>query len=83
MQYSYRAQGVCCKELQFSVEDGVVSGLSFQGGCSGNLAGISKLVEGMPVDQVIAKLDGVRCQGQVSSCPAQLAEALKLVREEG
>ena len=79
MQYSYQTQGVCAKEMRFTVEGGLVTRLSFQGGCSGNLLGISRLVEGMPVEEVIARLEGVRCAGRASSCPDQLALALREV----
>ena len=77
MQYTYQTQGVCSKAMCFTVEDGIVTGLSVQGGCNGNLQGIARLVEGMPVEEVIARLEGVCCAGKVSSCPDQLALALR------
>ena len=61
------------------VEDGVVKSLQVTGGCHGNLQGISKLVEGMTVEEVIRKLDGINCNGKGTSCPDQLAQALKQV----
>ena len=59
------------------VENGKVEGLQVIGGCNGNLQGIAHLVQGMPVDEVIERLDGIKCGSKSSSCPAQLAEALK------
>ena len=59
------------------LEDGVIRAVRVLGGCHGNLQGISKLVEGMKVEEVIARLDGIRCGGKATSCPDQLAQALK------
>ena len=77
MQYTYTPKGICAREMQFTVENGKVSGFTVQGGCVGNLRGISRLVEGMAIEEVIARLEGICCEGRPSSCPAQLAEALK------
>jgi len=77
MQYTYRPGGVCSQEIRFSIEDGIVTGLSITGGCAGNLAGISRLVIGMPVEQVIASLEGVICGDRKTSCPDQIARALR------
>jgi len=63
--------------MHIDVEDGVVKSVQVIGGCNGNLQGISKLVEGMKVEEVIARLDGVRCGAKDTSCPDQLAQALK------
>ena len=81
MQYSYQTRGVCSKQLYFTIEDGVLTGLEFAGGCSGNLSGISRLVEGMPVDEVIDRLAGVQCGEKQTSCPDQLAQALRVALE--
>ena len=77
MTYTYRTNGTCSRMIEFTVEDGKVYNVSFQGGCNGNLKGIGKLVEGMPIDEVIARLQGIRCGFKSTSCPDQLAEALK------
>ena len=77
MQYTYHPQGVCAQELCFCVSDGLVTELSFRGGCNGNLQGISRLVEGLPVETVISRLEGLRCAEKPSSCPDQLAQALR------
>ena len=77
MVIEYTPQGVCSRQMLIEVEDGVVKSFQVLGGCHGNLQGISKLVEGMKVEDVIARLDGIRCGGKESSCPDQLAQALK------
>ncbi len=82
MVFEYRPQGVCSRLMRIEVEDGVVSSLQVMGGCNGNLQGISKLVEGMKVEEVIARLEGIRCGFKPTSCPDQLAKALKSVQEK-
>lgn len=77
MNIDYRPSGVCSKQIHIKVEDGIVSSLEFVGGCDGNLHALSRLVEGMPVEQIIAKLEGIRCGFKKTSCPDQLAKALK------
>ena len=74
---NYKTSGVCSKEIQFEIEDNIIKSVDFVGGCSGNTQGISKLVEGMSVDEVIKKLEGVKCGFRPTSCPDQLAQALK------
>lgn len=74
---NYRPTGVCSQMIHFDLEDNRVKNLSFIGGCNGNLQGISKLVEGMDVDEVISRLEGIRCGFKSTSCPDQLAKALK------
>ena len=77
MHYEYKTRGVCSSKILFDVEDNIVSNVRFIGGCNGNGQGISRLAEGMPVDEVIERLDGIRCGSKSTSCPAQLANALK------
>lgn len=77
MQYEYKTRGTCSQRILFEIEDGKVSNVQFLGGCHGNLQGISKLVEGMPVEDVIEKIEGIRCGMKPTSCPDQLAKALK------
>ena len=77
MKYSYNTSGTCSREIHFEIEDGKVKNLYFVGGCNGNLQGIGKLVEGMNVDEVIARLEGIHCGMKNTSCPDQLAKALK------
>lgn len=73
----FKTSGVCCTEINFEVEDNIVKDVNFKGGCSGNAAGISKLVVGMPIDDVITKLEGTKCGYKNTSCPDQLTKALK------
>ena len=77
----YKTKGTCSRGIKFDVEDGKVTGVVFDGGCHGNTQGVAKLVEGMPVDEVIAKLEGINCQGRGTSCPDQLARALREYKE--
>lgn len=73
----YKTHGVCSNSIEFEVEDNIIKSVKFNGGCSGNTTGISQLVAGMNVDDVIARLESVKCGSKDTSCPAQLAEALK------
>lgn len=73
----YKTHGTCSTQIQFDVTDGKVHNVSFTGGCNGNLKGICKLVEGMDAKEAISKLEGIRCGFKNTSCPDQLALALK------
>lgn len=73
----YKTKGVCSSEIEFEIENDIIKSVKFMGGCSGNASGISKLVEGMNVDDVIARLEGTTCGFKSTSCPDQLAKALK------
>jgi uncharacterized protein (TIGR03905 family) len=77
----YKTSGVCCPEINFEVEDNVVKNVIFTGGCSGNTSGISKLVVGMSIDEVITRLEGTTCGFKSTSCPDQLSKALKEWKE--
>lgn len=77
MQYNYKTSGTCSREIIFEIENGKVTNLHFIGGCNGNLQGIGALVEGMKVEDVIARVEGISCGGRPTSCPDQLAKALK------
>lgn len=77
MEISYKTKGVCSRGILVEVEDGIVKKVKFDGGCSGNTQGVATLVEGMKVEDVIKKLEGIKCGFKNTSCPAQLAEALK------
>lgn len=77
MIYEYYPRGVCSRKMIIDIEDGKIKDLEVIGGCNGNLKGISALVKGMAVEDVIERLDGIRCNGKPTSCPAQLAQALK------
>ncbi len=73
----YKTTGTCSSAIEFEVEDGIVKNVTFIGGCKGNTQGISALVKGMPVDEVISRLEGIKCGFKPTSCPDQLAKALK------
>ena len=75
--YQYKTKGTCSQMIYFDLEDGKVKNVQFMGGCNGNLKGIGQLVEGMNVDDVIARLEGTTCGMKRTSCPDQLAKALK------
>ncbi len=77
MQYTYKTKGTCSREINFEVENGKVKNVRFIGGCNGNLKGIGALVEGMDIDDVIARIEGTTCGLKPTSCPDQLAQALK------
>lgn len=74
---TYRTQGTCSRAINFEVQDGKVHNVSFMGGCNGNLKGISALVEGKPVGDVIRTLEGITCGPRPTSCPDQFAKALR------
>lgn len=82
MSHSYKTQGVCSRNITFDIRDGRVYDVRFDGGCNGNTQGISGLVEGMPVDEVIKRLSGIRCGFKGTSCPDQLAKALEKAKTE-
>lgn len=82
MTLKYRPRGTCSTMMEVSVDDGIVTEVKITGGCNGNLQGISKLVVGMPVDDVISRLSGIRCGPRSTSCPDQLAIALSKCKEQ-
>ena len=82
MQFEYKTKGTCSQMIFFEIEDGKVHNVQFLGGCNGNLQGIGKLVEGMEVDEVIRRVDGIHCGSKSTSCPDQLATALKQAKEK-
>lgn len=77
MQYEYKTKGTCSQRIFFEIEEGKLTHVEFLGGCNGNLKGICSLVTGMDVETVIARLDGIQCGMKNTSCPDQLATALK------
>lgn len=82
MKHLYTTSGVCSKAIEIDIEDGIIQDIAFVGGCHGNLQGISALVKGMPSSDVIARLEGINCRGKGTSCPAQLAAALRQIAEK-
>ncbi len=78
MRYSYQTQGTCSSQIDLEIDDnGVISNVQFYGGCHGNLQGISTLVRGMKATDAVSKLQGIRCGYKNTSCPDQLATALR------
>ena len=77
MKFTYKTKGVCSSLIELEIDDGIVKSVKFTGGCNGNLQGIGSLVEGMEVDDVIKKLSGIKFGFKGTSCPDQLAEALR------
>lgn len=77
MQYEFKTKGTCSQRILFEIEDNILKNVQFLGGCNGNLKGIGALVEGMRVDEVISRLEGTTCGMKSTSCPDQLAQALK------
>lgn len=77
---SYQPKGVCSRHMEIDVEDGVIQDVRVTGGCHGNLQGVSALLKGMTVEEAIARMDGIRCGMKPTSCPDQLAQALKTNR---
>ena len=77
MEIKYQPHGVCSRQIIIDVEDGIVNSVKFVGGCSGNTQGVAALAKGMKVNDVINRLEGIRCNSKPTSCPDQLAKALK------
>lgn len=73
----YKTKGTCSSFIDIEVKDGIIEEVVFTGGCNGNLKGIAALVKGMKVEDAIGKLEGIRCGFKPTSCPDQLAQALK------
>lgn len=77
MHITYRPRGVCSQLFEIDVEDGCIEKVVVEGGCSGNLQGISRLLVGMKIEDAVSRLEGIRCGFKPTSCPDQLAKALK------
>jgi len=80
MKTIFRPKGVCSQEMEIDTEDGVITNLVITGGCPGNLLGLSKLVTGMKINDAISQLEGLPCGNKTTSCPDQLAKALKGIK---
>ena len=77
VKFTYKTNGVCSRSIQIEIENDILKEVKYEGGCNGNLQGIGALVRGMQIDDVIQKLEGISCGFKKTSCPAQLALALK------
>lgn len=82
MEFTYKTSGVCSRAIEIEVEGNIVKNVRYIGGCNGNTKGISSLVKGMKIDDVIEKLENIGCNGRPTSCPDQLAKALKQYKTE-
>lgn len=82
MKYTYRPRGVCSQKIIFNLTDGIVSDVKVEGGCNGNLQGICTLLEGMKAQDVVEKFSGIKCGLKKTSCPDQIAEAIKKAQAE-
>ena len=79
---NFKTQGVCSREINFEMKDNKVVNVEFVGGCAGNTQGVARLIEGMDIDDAIARMDGIHCGPRPTSCPDQLAMALKMYKEQ-
>ncbi len=77
MDYEYKTKGVCARSINYSVEEGKVKNVKFNGGCNGNGKGVAALIDGMDVDEAISRIKGITCGMKKTSCPDQLATALE------
>ena len=82
MQYSYKTRGVCSQNIIIDMDGDTVQKVEFVGGCPGNTIGVARLSEGRNIDEVIGIVDGIRCGAKPTSCPDQLAKALKSIKEQ-
>ncbi len=79
---TYKTRGVCSREIRFEVKDNKLTNVKYIGGCPGNTQGVARLVEGMDIDDAIRRLSGINCGPRPTSCPDQLARALKAYKDE-
>lgn len=77
MFYSYTPKGVCSRQIEFEIDNGILKNVRFTGGCPGNLKALSALVEGMPYEEVLKRLSGIQCGFRKTSCSAQLTKAIE------
>ena len=82
MNYKFKNSGVCSSMVEFDLNDGIVSNVRYTGGCNGNLKGIAAMAEGMKAEDVIKRLEGIKCGFKNTSCPDQLAKALRTALEQ-
>ena len=81
MTYTYKTKGTCSTKIQIETQGDIVESVQFTGGCNGNLKGICSLIAGMKVDDVIARCKGIRCGFKPTSCPDQIARALRQLQQ--
>lgn len=81
MTFTYKTRGTCSRQIDITMDGDIIQEVKFHGGCNGNLKGISSLVKGMSADEIIKRFDGIECGMRSTSCPDQLAQALKQIKE--
>lgn len=79
----YKTTGTCSTQIHLEVEDGRIKDIRFDGGCNGNLQGVCALVKGMQTKEVLSRVEGIRCRSKLTSCPDQLAQAIRALEAEG
>ena len=77
MKHSYTTSGTCARQINFEIENGILTACEFVGGCAGNTVGVSRLIQGMKIDEAIKRLKGIPCGFRTTSCPDQLSIALE------
>lgn len=82
MKFSYTPQGTCSKQIEIEIEDDTIKQVIFTGGCNGNTQGVASLLRGMKTKEAISRLEGIMCKDKGTSCPDQLAKALKQIHQE-
>lgn len=82
MKFEYYPKGVCSTKITFDVEDNIIKSFNIVNGCNGNLQGITKLITGMNIDEVIEKFKGINCHNKGTSCPDQIAKALEAYKNQ-
>ena len=82
MRFTYLTKGTCSRKIEFDIDDNKIHNVSFVGGCNGNLQGICKLVEGQDIDEVVSKIQGIKCGFKNTSCPDQLAQAILEAKQQ-
>ena len=76
-RFTYMTRGVCSRSIDIEIENGVIASVRFVGGCAGNTQGVAALIRGMHVDEALERIEGIDCRGRGTSCPDQLARALR------
>ena len=81
MHYEYKPKGICSNLIELDVENGIIDTIILHNGCDGNHKGLTALLRGMAVDEAISRMEGITCKVRPTSCPDQVAQALKLIRD--
>lgn len=82
MRYSFKTSGTCTRQIDFDINDNIITNVTFFGGCPGNLAAISRVVEGKTVEEIESLFKDIKCGAKPTSCSGQLAQAVRQAYEE-